>query len=296
MIHHNSCPICSSENLVKKHTCTDHFVSKESFVVAQCSNCGFTFTQDHPDEHQAGRYYESEEYISHSDTSQGIINKLYRTARSMMLKRKVKLVKKVCGRTTGNVLDIGSGRGYFVNAMLEAGWKAEGIEINDRARKLSQKEFGIVVHEPDEIKNLSSETFNCITLWHVLEHFYNPETYLDEVFRLLKSDGVCIAALPNSKSFDASYYKENWAAWDVPRHLWHFSPETLMKLAAKHGFKLVETRTLPLDVFYVSMLSEKYTGSAMHFIKGLIIGKMFFIKSLFSKDKASSLMYILTKK
>lgn len=295
MVHHNSCPLCSSGRLNPKFTCTDHFVSGEKFNVVSCTECGFTFTQDHPGEDDAGRYYESEEYISHSDTSKGIVNKLYRAARNFMLKRKVQLVKKSTGKKTGKILDIGSGTGYFANAMKLEGWNAEGIEINEKARNFSKNEFRLDVYDPSEIQNLESGAYDCITLWHVLEHFHDPDRYMREISRLLKPGGRCVIALPNSGSYDNEYYGEYWAAWDVPRHLWHFTPETFRKYCEKSSFELINIKSLPLDVFYISMLSEKYRGSKASFLKGIIIGKWFFIKTLFNKVRASSLIYILRK-
>lgn len=293
MVHHTNCPLCSSERIVLKFPCTDHFISGEIFPVTTCEDCGFTFTQDHPDEIGISRYYESEDYISHSDTSKGIINRLYRYAREFMLKRKVSIVKKITGKENGIVLDIGSGTGYFLKAMKDAGWSSEGIEINEKARSFTEKEFGIHVYEPGAISKLGSANYDCITLWHVLEHFQDPESYIKEIARLLKPGGKCIIALPNSNSFDASYYKQHWSAWDVPRHLWHFTPDTFKKFAEKNGFSLVQVKTLPLDVFYISMLSEKYRGSKLHFLKGIIIGKWFWMNSIFRKEKSSSLLYIL---
>lgn len=293
MVHHVACPLCSSTELVHEFTCTDHFLSGETFPVVKCDQCGFTFTQDHPGENEAGKYYESEDYISHSDTSKGLTNKLYRFARNFMLKRKVRLVVKVTGQNRGNLLDIGSGTGYFVNAMKNAGWKAEGIEINKKAREFSIAKFGIDVYDPSDLSNLKPGNYDCITLWHVLEHFHDPDVYMREIARLLKPGGRCIIALPNSNSYDARHYREFWAAWDVPRHLWHFTPETFRKFCEKSTFELTKISSLPLDVFYISTLSEKYRGSGFHFFKGIVKGKWLWILSAFNKKKASSLIYVL---
>lgn len=295
MVHYDACPLCASGNLVNNLTCTDHFVSGESFTIAKCNHCGFLFTQDHPDESVAGRYYESEEYISHSDTSEGIVNKLYRFARKIMLRKKTSLVKRETGLSLGSILDIGSGTGYFAQAMARAGWKSEGIEINPKARAFAKNAFGLNVFDPSEIGKLENGSYDCITLWHVLEHFNDPGEYISQIRRLLKPGGICIIALPNSSSYDAMHYRQFWAAHDVPRHIWHFSPETFRKFAEKAGFKLLKIRTLPLDAFYISILSEKYQGSKVNFIKGIIRGKLFWFKALFNKEKASSVIYILRK-
>jgi SAM-dependent methyltransferase len=278
-----------------KHICTDHFISGETFATEQCEECGFVFTQDYPGEESIGRYYESEEYISHSDTSEGIINKLYRLSRNLMLLKKSAIIRHATGLKTGNLLDIGSGTGYFADFMKRKGWKVRGIEISAKARDFSRAQFGLKVLDPAEIGQLEPSQFDCITLWHVLEHFQDPVKYMKDISRLLKPDGVCVVALPNSGSYDAEKYKEYWAAWDVPRHLWHFSPFTFRRFAENEGFEITAIKRLPLDVFYISAISEKYKGSKLHFLKGMITGKWFWLLSSFNILKSSSLIYILRK-
>ena len=196
---------------------------------------------------------------------------------------------------TGSILDVGSGTGYFAATMKNAGWHAEGIEINEKAREFSRSHFGLEVGPPDKIPSLETAAFDCITLWHVLEHFHDPFGYFSEIYRLLKPEGFCIVALPNSSSYDAEYFKNFWAAWDVPRHLWHFSPATFRIFSDRTGFELVETKTLPLDVFYISSLSEKYKGSHLSFIKGITKAIWFAFLSFFNRRKSSSMIYILRK-
>jgi 2-polyprenyl-3-methyl-5-hydroxy-6-metoxy-1,4-benzoquinol methylase len=295
MVHHHSCPLCLSEKVAIKFSCSDHFISKEVFQIAQCRDCGFQFTQDAPDEKELGRYYESEDYISHSNTSKGLSNKLYRFARSFMLRRKLAIVNKITVSNRGSLLDIGSGTGHFADTMKRAGWQVKGIEINEKASEFSQSQFGLDVISPDQIASLGSESFDCITLWHVLEHFHNPYEYAADIHRILKPGGVCLIALPNSNSFDAIHYGKYWAAYDVPRHLWHFNPATLKLFAEKSGFKVSELKTLPLDVFYISILSEKYSGSHLSFLSGIAIGKMYAFASFFKKERSSSVIYILKK-
>lgn len=295
MIHHESCPLCRSRKLRIKHLCTDHFVSKEVFAVQQCEECGFRFTQDAPEEAQAGRYYESEEYISHSNTSRGIINRVYQFSRNLMLRKKAKLVRKITGISRGTLLDIGSGTGFFAGFMKTKGWNVLGIEINEKARNFSRKEFGIGVLEPSEIKNVEPASFDCITLWHVLEHFYDPYKYMEDISRLLRPGGKIIIALPNSGSYDCSKYGEYWAAWDVPRHLWHFTPNSFRRFSENTGFEITAIKRLPLDVFYISSMSEKYMGSGLSFLKGMVTGFRFWLLSTFNIARSSSLIYILRK-
>lgn len=295
MVHHETCPLCSSGKVNIKFACTDHFISREIFQIAQCRDCGFQFTQDTPDEKAIGSYYESEEYVSHSNTSKGFVNNLYQLARKYMLRRKLSIVQQASGLKTGHLLDIGSGTGHFADTMKHGGWQVVGIEINDKAREFSHAHFGLNVISPDQISSINNESFDCITLWHVLEHFHNPFKYAADIHRILKPGGVCFVALPNSGSFDAVHYKEYWAAYDLPRHLWHFNPVTFRLFAEKAGFKLKELRSLPLDVFYISALSEKYKKSSLSFIKGMIRAKLYAFRALFNKEKSSSVIYILQK-
>ncbi|HUX94143.1 MAG TPA: class I SAM-dependent methyltransferase [Bacteroidales bacterium] len=295
MVHHNCCPVCYSYDIRQRLQCTDHFKSKENFPVFTCSVCGFSFTQDHPKEDAIGDYYDSDEYISHSDTSRGLVNKIYRFVRSRMLGRKRSIIQKETGLDTGNLLDIGSGTGHFAAEMKREGWVVRGIEINEKARNSAAERFGLDIISPSEISSLESDQFDCIALWHVLEHFSDLNNYITEIKRLLKSSGTCVIALPNIDSYDAQYYGHLWAAFDVPRHLWHFNPDTFGFLFEGQGFRITDIIPLPLDVFYISILSEKYKGSSMPFIKGLITGTFFALKALFKKRKSSSLIYILKK-
>jgi len=295
MVDHEVCPLCFSDKTGLLFNSNDHFVSRKDFAVFKCSDCGFLFTQDYPEESEIGAYYESEEYISHSDTSRGFSNKLYRIARTIMLGRKKVLVEKVTGLKKGKILDIGSGTGYFAAIMRKAGWQVKGVEINEKARNFSASNFGLEVDLPDRITSYDTNSFDCITLWHVLEHFHDPFKYISEIYRLLKPGAVCVVALPNSSSYDSTYYKQFWAAWDVPRHLWHFQPSTFRVLSEKSGFTLGNIKTLPLDVFYISLLSERYKSSSMAFFKAMSRAFFFAFMSVFNRERSSSIIYILRK-
>jgi len=295
MVHHSVCPLCSSEMIGVELNCLDHFVSGKTFAVCRCSVCNFMFTQDYPLESEIGQYYESDEYISHSDTSKGLTNKLYRVARGIMLKRKKNLIVNITRLKTGNLLDIGSGTGYFASTMKNAGWVAKGIEINEKAREFSRSHFGIKVGTPDQVSTMKTESFDCITLWHVLEHFQDPFAYISEIYRLLKPGAFCFIALPNCSSYDAKSYESFWAAWDVPRHLWHFNPDTFRLFSEHYGFTLESLRILPLDVFYISLMSEKYKDSILPFFKGIAKATGFAFFSFFNRKRSSSVIYILRK-
>jgi len=295
MVHHNMCPLCSSEKIALHFSCNDHFISKKDFSIFKCSACGFLFTQDYPEETEIAQYYESDNYISHSDISEGFSNKLYRVARGIMLRKKKNLIGKITRLKKGTILDIGSGTGYFAATMKRAGWMARGIEINEKARNFSASNFELEVDSPDRITSYESNSFDCVTLWHALEHFHDPFRYISEIYRLLKPGAVCVVALPNCNSYDANHYKRFWAAWDVPRHLWHFQPSTFRIFSEKSGFILENLKILPLDVFYISLLSERYKGSSMAFFKAISKAVIFSFRSLFNKERSSSVIYLLRK-
>jgi SAM-dependent methyltransferase len=296
MVHYSNCPVCNSANLTFYLKCKDWLVTGKEFDLYQCTDCQFILTQDHPGEKEIGNFYKSEDYISHSNTKKGIFNALYHVARCMMLNRKKRIIRKFTGLETGSLLDIGSGTGYFASAMAKEGWTVTAVEVNEDARKFAIDKFGLSVLPPDSIKNLSKEGFDCITLWHVLEHLENLNEYFSEINRLLKPEGAVLVALPNHRSFDAEHYKQFWAAYDVPRHLWHFDIGTFCKLADNHNFEFSGRYPLPLDSFYISILSEKNKGSNFSMLKGMLTGLKSYISSLMNTDRTSSLVYLLRKK
>ncbi|MEI6048210.1 MAG: class I SAM-dependent methyltransferase [Bacteroidota bacterium] len=296
MAHHDVCPLCSSEKISLHSGCTDHFLSNEVFAVFKCSSCSFEFTQDYPEENEIGKYYESDDYISHSGTSTGFSNKIYHVARNIMLLKKRSIIENVTGLKKGSLLDIGSGTGHFAVAMKKAGWQVKGIEINEKARDYSISQFGLEIFGPERMTTLTANSFDCITLWHVLEHFHDPYKYASDIVRLLKPGGLCLIALPNSSSYDALYYRQFWAAYDVPRHLWHFNPSTFRIFSDKTGFIIEKLRNLPLDVFYISILSERYKGSKISFLAGMIKALLFTFFAVFKRSRRSSIIYILRKK
>lgn len=293
---YTACPLCGSGSISLHIQTNDFFLTAEPFSLFRCRDCSFIFTQEHPAESEAGRYYASDQYLSHNDSAKGITSYLYRLSRDFMLGRKQKIIEKHTGLKSGSLLDIGCGTGHLLNKMKRKGWNVRGIEINRNAADYATKKFSLEIIDPKNISSLPSAGFDCITLWHVLEHFEDPYAYFSEISRMLKAGGTCITALPNCNSFDAGHYRKFWAAWDVPRHLWHFSPYTFQIFARKSGFELIKVRSLPLDVFYISILSEKYRGSRLHFLTGAIMGKWFWFRSMFDLKRSSSLVYILRKK
>lgn len=289
------CPVCDGSWFSPFITCTDFFVSGEEFQIKICDSCGFKITENIEDEENIGPYYQSENYISHSNTTKGFVNTVYHAVRKFMLVRKKQIVKNVTGLKKGNLLDVGTGTGFFADEMNKAGWKMTGIEKSSDARDFAGNEFNLEILPPEKLYTLAESQFDCITLWHVLEHIHNLEKNMEAYHRLLKPGGKLVIAVPNHESYDAKHYGECWAAWDVPRHIWHFAPRQMKLLAKKHGFEFLKIFTLPFDSFYVSMLSEKYKKSGLAFLRGIIHGKISWLNSVLKKDAASSVVYVFEK-
>lgn len=291
-----ACPVCNESKTGKLFSVTDYLLSKESFDLLKCEACGFIFTSDPPSPDAIGSYYKSEDYISHSDTTEGFFNRVYHLVRKIMLSKKYNLIKHYSGTNKGSILDIGCGTGYFPGYMKNKGWSALGIESDKQASAYASSKFGLDILEMDDIMSMPAEEFDAVTLWHVLEHLYEPSVTLSMADRILKEDGVLIIALPNNASFDARHYGAKWAAWDVPRHLWHFNQESFSRLVSGTGFEITTVRRMPFDVFYVSVLSEQNQGKRLAFIRGLLIGSIGWFSSLLEKSDCSSLIYVLKKK
>ncbi|HYC28701.1 MAG TPA: class I SAM-dependent methyltransferase [Chitinophagaceae bacterium] len=272
----------------------DHTVSGERFEIWECANCTARFTQDVPSPAEIGRYYQSEKYISHSNTNKGLVNRLYHRIRKVTLAQKRNLIKKATSLDTGNLLDIGAGTGLFVEAMRKAGWKVTGLEPDETARKRA-REMNIVLNDISDLFKLPPASFNAITMWHVLEHVHDIHGYLSQIGKLLQPGGKLIIAVPNFLSRDALIYKEYWAAYDVPRHLYHFSPAAMRGLLEKHGFHVGSMHPQWFDSFYVSMLSEQYKTGKSNLVRATWNGLRSNFKALGSAGKCSSVIYVSSK-
>lgn len=290
MYNYTNCPVCKSQNFEPFITCEDHTVSHEKFDIVSCTQCEFKFTNPIPDISSLSNYYKSEDYISHSNTKKGVLSRLYHLVRNYTLKGKLKLVSSYVSR--GTILDYGCGTGMFLEVCQSAGWRAIGLEPDSGARKIA-RDMNLKVHQDKgEIsKSYFNEKFDAITLWHVLEHVTDLEETLNWFKAKLNRDGVLIIAVPNHTSFDAKHYKEFWAAYDVPRHLYHFEPKTITQLLSDYGFSLVEKLPMRFDSLYVSMLSEKYKTGSIKYISAFLSG----LKSNFKAKDAgnySSVIYV----
>jgi 2-polyprenyl-3-methyl-5-hydroxy-6-metoxy-1,4-benzoquinol methylase len=294
MVKLKNCPLCNSTASSTFITCTDFTVSRETFHIEQCSDCGFKYTNPRPELSVIGSYYQSENYISHSNTKKGIINKAYQAIRKYTLVKKVNLINSLSGR--GRLLDIGCGTGEFLNECQKDNWTTViGIEPDEIARNCAKDNYSLNVFPEAELSTLESNSFDVITMWHVLEHVYNLQDRMKEVRRLLKKSGTLIIAVPNCSSFDASYYKEFWAAYDVPRHLYHFVPGDIVRLCRMQNQSVIQMYPMFFDSYYVSMLSENYRKTPLGIIPAICIGWVSNIKAkYFSKTPTfSSQVYII---
>lgn len=299
-----SCPMCDTTSIESHMEVKDFSISKETFPIWKCKSCDFHFTQNPPTEATCAPYYESDVYISHSDTKNNMRDRLYHIARDYMLERKWKIIQKHSSTSAkGKLLDVGAGTGYFLNHIQSKSWDVQGIEVSDKARAFCKAHFGITSAPPEQLFQLE-EKYDVITLWHVLEHLYDFHKYVAQFRSLLKEDGLLIIAVPNHSSGDAQKYREHWAAYDVPRHLWHFQPSDFDYLTKKHGLQLVQKHAMPLDAFYVSMLSEQYRrslssgasgGEGTAMIGGGLSGLLSNLKSIGNADKSSSVIYVMKK-
>ena len=286
------CPICDGESNSPFLICKDNTVSKESFNIVSCNNCGFKFTNPIPEENKIGDYYKSEEYISHSNTNKGLVNKAYQTVRNITLKQKESLISE--GKSKGILLDIGCGTGEFLNFCVQHGWKGEGIEPDESARKLGKENYNLMVNSEERLSSIKDKSADVITMWHVLEHVYHLKDRVKELKRILKDDGSIFIAVPNYESYDAMKYKEHWAAYDVPRHLYHFGKPDIKRLMENEGMKVESISPMKFDSFYVSMLSEKYLRGKINYVNALLTG----LKSNSKGRKSmnySSLIYKIKK-
>jgi len=293
MILLDNCPVCLNKNLVNKLHCIDHTTSKEKFTIVSCETCDFTFTNPRPKEESLGNYYKSEMYISHTNSSKGLFNWMYQTVRKYAIRTKLTLLKSVTD--FGCHLDIGCGTGEFLNACQQIGFKTKGVEPSKLAREQAINNYSLSVSENTNLEQFKDDTFDSISMWHVLEHVPNLIKTITEFKRILNKNGKVIIAVPNHKSWDSSYYSKFWAAWDVPIHLWHFSKETIELLFNKNGFKLIKTKPMLFDAFYVSLLSEEFKTGKKKFINGFFIGIISNIIGLFTKKGCSSTIYVFEK-
>jgi 2-polyprenyl-3-methyl-5-hydroxy-6-metoxy-1,4-benzoquinol methylase len=268
--------------------CKDHLVSNESYEVMICNHYDMLVTSPIPID--LSYYYEDDAYISHTDSKKTLLDKVYQWVKEISTKRKYKLIKTF--NTEKNILDIGAGTGELLSFFKKKGWDVFGVEPSAKARELAERKD---VYLEEKIEAYSQKRFDVITMWHVLEHVPNLSEYIRTLYQLLSDSGVLIIAVPNFKSYDAEYYKEFWAAYDVPRHLWHFSQKAIEQLFGEENMEVVEKHPLKFDSYYVSLLSEKNKTGKQNLIKSFLTGWRSNMKAK-KTSEYSSIIYVIKKK
>ena len=281
------------KNNTRKFSVKDHAVSGETFELYRNDTWNWLETIPRPAEGELARYYESENYISHSDSKRNLFEKIYHRVREINLKHKLKHINKYAVPSK-RLLDFGCGTADFLKAAQDDGWTISGLEPNAGARDIGNSKTNNKIFGPEKLDLFSSPSFDVITLWHVLEHVYDPLEKLKRFHDLLADTGALILAVPNHKSFDASYYGPHWAGYDVPRHLWHFSQASIQKMAQATGFIVKEILPMKFDAYYVSLLSEKYKPGWMNVFSAFFIASRSNLQAS-RTGEYSSLIYVLKK-
>lgn len=288
-----SCPCCGNEEYVTYLELEDYFLSHEKFRILRCVNCGLLKTHPQPHSEALGKYYKSVQYFSHVTESKGVDFSLYNIIRKFMLSRKLSLIKRY---SPGNrLLDIGCATGIFIDYCQKHGYKVEGIEPEERARNYGNKQLGLTINDLNHLCLLPEKSFDVVTMWHVLEHVNDLDERMRLTHHILTDNGTAIIALPNPLSYDAQHYKKFWAAYDVPRHLFHFTQDAFTLLTKKYGFQIIDKVPLVYDSFYISLLSEKYKSGKYSYFKAFWVG---FKSNLYARKHNkdySSIIYILKK-
>lgn len=289
----NKCPWCGSDKAQINLWLRDEFLTKEDFHICECLNCGLLYTMPRPDKDKIGAYYKSEEYYSHQENNKGFIPKIYESVKSINLKHKYKLATR--GLRNGKLLDIGCGVGDFLHSAELNGWECMGVEPSEDAKAIARKRMNAKLISSFDLESIPNAYFDVITMWHVLEHVDDLKWQINQLHRLIKPDGRVVIALPNYQSYDGQYYKELWAAYDVPRHLNHFNRTTLTKIFKTSGLELVKMDKLRWDAYYISYMSELYRKHSLPLVRGFYRGFVSNCKARRSGEW-SSLVYVFEKK
>lgn len=287
------CPVCDSHQLSTYGHIKDHKVSRETFKLDQCEACGLVFTNPRPDEVNIGKYYQSENYVSHTDTKKGLINFLYHQVRKITLRKKLRWINKFTVNKR-SLLDVGCGTGYFLKTCKSNGWSISGVEPDEGAREIARKNTEANISS--SLDSVEKKEYDAITLWHVLEHIHDLNGSIKKLSQLLSQTGTVFVALPNYKCYDRKIYQEYWDGYEVPRHLYHFSIDTVDKLLNKHGFKIIDIKPMIFDAFYACMLSEGYKNQGkMNMPRAFFNGLISNMKARKNKNY-SALLYIVKRK
>lgn len=288
----NICPWCESDKAQINLWLKDEFLTKEDFHICECLSCGLQYTMPRPSKEKIGVYYKSEEYYSHQENKKGFIPQLYEAVKKVNLKHKLKIATK--DLHVGKLLDIGCGVGDFIHEAEKQGWDCLGVEPSDDAKAIARKRIKANIINSEALEEIPDGTFDVITMWHVLEHVDDLKWQVEQLRRLIKPNGRVVIAVPNYKSYDGQFYKELWAAYDVPRHLNHFSKQTITKIFKTKGLELNKTEKLVWDAYYISYMSEQYKHHKFPLVQGAFRGLLSNCKARRSGEW-SSMVYVFEK-
>jgi 2-polyprenyl-3-methyl-5-hydroxy-6-metoxy-1,4-benzoquinol methylase len=293
----NPCPICNKIDIANLLHTKDYSLTNESFEIIECAHCTLRYTFPIPSIDQIAPYYNFPDYISHTDTRSGWMNKMYHAVRNRTLNQKSSWVQSLFTGYKGKLLEVGAGTGAFAHCMKEKQWEVTALEPDASSRQKALENYNLQLQTPETLFQIPENSHDVICLWHVLEHVHDLKGYMKAFKSILKPNGRLIIAVPNYTSYDAQYYKKYWAAYDVPRHLYHFSPTSIQLLLKQFDMHLVQTKPMWYDSYYVSLLSEKYKKSGFFgIIKALVIATISNLKAINNSQIASSVIYEIKKK
>jgi SAM-dependent methyltransferase len=289
-----SCPVCFGQEKADILSCKDFVATGETFKIVECKNCGLRYTNPRPSELEIGKYYQSDKYISHSGTEKknlGFMYKVYDIVRNFSIKSKLNIIKRY--NQEGTLLDLGCGMGYFAKGVKNDNtFKLLAADVSDEAIRYVKDTFNIDVMNESNLDEIAPESLSVITQWHVLEHVHRLDERMKFLKRVLNKNGTMFIAVPIYESFDAEYYKSFWDGYDVPRHLLHFSTQSMNHLMSRSGFKIVKEIPFKFDAPYISMRSEIHQGNKLTMLKGATIGSISNLKALFNK-KYSTILFVV---
>lgn len=285
----NKCPWCGSNKAQINLWLKDEFLTKKDFHICECLNCGLLYTMPRPSKEKIGAYYKSDEYYSHQENKKGFVPRLYEAIKKINLKHKFRLASR--DLPVGKLLDIGCGVGDFLHVAENKGWQCTGVEPSEEAREIARQRIKGDLLYSEDLNHLPDQSFDLITMWHVLEHVDDLKWQVAQLQRLIKPNGRIVIAVPNYRSYDGRFYNAYWAAYDVPRHLNHFNRTVLTKMFKTSGLSLVCMDKLVWDAYYISFMSEQYKHHFMPLVRGVFRGLVSNAKARRSGEW-SSLVYV----
>lgn len=285
----NKCPWCGSNKAQINLWLKDEFLTKKDFHICECLNCGLLYTMPRPSKEKIGAYYKSDEYYSHQENKKGFVPRLYEAIKKINLKHKFRLASR--DLPVGKLLDIGCGVGDFLHVAENKGWQCTGVEPSEEAREIARQRIKGDLLYSEDLEQLPDQSFDLITMWHVLEHVDDLKWQVAQLQRLIKPNGRIVIAVPNYRSYDGRFYNAYWAAYDVPRHLNHFNKTVITKIFKTSGLSLVSMDKLVWDAYYISFMSEQYKHHFMPLVRGVFRGLVSNAKARRSGEW-SSLVYV----